>query len=384
MQQLLIIVATAMLHAASSAALTAVTLDESRVGDVEGLNLNFAAGEAFAAARAALLEPANFGPGGIVEEPIDLATVAGFDDTSLATADLVVWNGGTLEEAELAALGRFVACGGAVIAFQNAAASHFGPLFGADAGATTGTASASTSQADSPVTAGPFGTLTPATVFPTGFAGSFGANLGATGVAAAINDVGTLAASFTLGAGTAVVFTDEEIFVSQGQSGVATARWSATTETLFKNAVAWLATRQATETLFCVSLDGKEKLKVSKLGKRKLDAVAFGIWVGGGRAVLIDPTGAGFAGDALDPKGKGLKFDVSLDNEAGEAFVGSLEPLTADFEAGAVDLDAADVLKFGFSSNKKQTKVKLKLKQKLLAPAEGRKGAYSVKAKGTP
>jgi hypothetical protein len=372
-----------LLHAASSSALTAVTLDESRRGEIQGLNLNFALGEAFAAARAALLDPANFGPGGVLPEPIDVAAVPGFDDASLAGADLVIWNGGALDEAERAALGRFVACGGSVLAFHNEAAADLAPLFGADAGGATGAAQASVVDSASPVTDGPFGSLAAATVFPTGFAGSFGPDLGATGVPAASNAAGTLGASFTLGAGAAVVFADEEMFVSQGELGVAAALWSPTTETLFLNALAWLATGRATDTLFCVALAGKETLQVAKLGRRKLDPATFGVWIGGGRAVLIAPSGAGFVGDALDPKGKGLKFDVVLDPASAEDLLHSLEQLTADFDGGPLTLDPAAAAKASFKSNVKGTRAKLKVKQKLLAPAEGRKGSYTARAKAS-
>ena len=384
MRWLLAISLTCLLHTNSSTALTAVTLDESRRGDVQGLNTNFAVGEAFAAARTALLDPTNFGPGGVVSESIDLVAVPGFDDASLEGADLVIWNGGALDAAELASLGRFVACGGSLFAFHNDTAADLAPLFGADAGTTTGDAVASIVDPASPVADGPFGSIAPTTSFPTGFAGSFGASLGATGVAAASNVAGTFAASFTLGAGASVVFADEEVFVSQGAQGVAAAHWGTTTETLFLNAVAWLSAGRASATLFCVALQGKERLAVAKLGKHKLDPVTFGVWIGGGRAVMIDPAGAGFIGDALDPKGKGLKFDLVLDPEAAEGFVRSLEELTAGFDGGAVTLDPVDAPKASFKLNKKGTRAKLKVKQKILAADADRKGSYSAKAIGSP
>ena len=384
MRSLLLISLAVLLQSTASTGLAAVSLDESRRGDNGGLNLNFVVGEAFAAARTAMLDPANFGPSGAVAEAFDLQAVAAFDDASLAGADLVVWNGGALDEAEHAALGRFVTCGGAVLAFHNGAAAALAPLFGAENGGTTGTATATVADPNSPVTDGVFGSLAAGTSFGTGFAGAFGADLGATGAAVATNDAGSLAATFTLGAGAAVVFADEEVFVSQGLAGVAIARWGPTTETLFLNALAWLAEGRSVDTFVCLPLIGKEKLKVAKAGKLKVDPSTFGIWIGGDRAVLIDPAGSGFSAAALDPKGKGLKFDLVLDPAGAEDLLQALELLSAGFDGGAVALDAADAPKASFKLNKKGTKAKLKLKQKLLEPTEGRKGSYRATAKGAP
>ena len=67
-----------------------------------------------------------------------------------------------------------------------------------------------------------------------------------------------------------------------------------------------------------------------------------------------------------------------------EDLLQALELLSAGFDGGAVALDAADAPKARFKLNKKGTKAKLKLKQKVLEPMEGRKGSYSAGAKGAP
>ncbi len=205
----------------SAAPIRVLTLDESRVGvatnDYGSINFNFATGGAFQTLRGDLLNPANFGAGGIVGRAVELLpSVSALTAASLNGADVVVFaSSAPLDAAEESALADFLSAGGGVLYFANWAAEGFGNhVLGVTQGP-DGSTRAWASDLGSPVVDGPFGVFEASIADPLWLMWNLSmADVGPFGHQVLVNDNGdTFGASFEYGLGRAVLFTDEEFLM---------------------------------------------------------------------------------------------------------------------------------------------------------------------------
>ncbi len=218
-----------------------VTLDASRIGTCGALTSGFT-GPLYESIRGDLLAPANFGPAGVVPRSVQLTEVLALDFAALSNADIVLLPriSSGMDEGERMLLNSFVLAGGGVLWFANGAARVLEDFLDVTPGPFGLGVQASVSNPSSPIVSGPFGSLAQGTTVPHQFAGSF-ADVGPHGTAALTTTGGTFGASFALGAGRVVAFTDEEIVISTPVSGCAAAAYGTNARVIFLNSVAHLA-----------------------------------------------------------------------------------------------------------------------------------------------
>lgn len=222
-------------------AIRVLSLGATRAGQCPGgTDWTFLTGNAFASVRTALQNPGNFGPSGIVRRSIEfLAPVEAITPEALQSADVVLiselrnWS---LTPCESSLLTEFVRQGGGLFVFHNHAAEDFAAGLGATADG-AGSGCAVVSDVASPITAGPFGAVT-GCIAPN-YHNRFQA-AGPNG-AAFLSDGTPVGASFSFGAGHAVLICDEEWCMSTSESGCAIGTGSAMTNAMFMNAVAYVA-----------------------------------------------------------------------------------------------------------------------------------------------
>ncbi|MEO0479301.1 MAG: hypothetical protein AAF196_07470 [Planctomycetota bacterium] len=219
-----------------------VVLDSSRISQCLGNNVHFFS-MFFDQIRAALASPANFGPSGVVNRPIQLTEVAQFNESTLASADVVlaVAAGVPLEPGELMLINSFVRAGGGLLIAENRASTSIADMVGATEQASGTPGTPTISNASSPMVNGPFGTAGSVGLgISRGFGGSF-VDLGPLGTEAISLAGESFAATFVVGSGRMAAISDEEVFVSFGFNGCASAELNPTNETLFLNSMAWVA-----------------------------------------------------------------------------------------------------------------------------------------------
>jgi hypothetical protein len=217
-----------------------LTFEKLRTLDCMGeWNTNLATGEVFVDMRNAMLDPANFGPGGVVDREIQILTVPEIDASQLAGTDVVVLSilqvpATACETRELRA---FVEQGGGLFVFENNAARVYGPLFGAvglnDGNGGTGV------FVNHAVTTGPFGDVSGSS-YVLALHKHFD-TLGPDGTALLADGDGPVAAAFEVGGGRAVLICDEEWASSVLLLGCGIDASDMTAaRSFFLNAVAWV------------------------------------------------------------------------------------------------------------------------------------------------
>jgi hypothetical protein len=209
-----------------------------------GESFSFNDGPFYAGLRAELLDPANFGPSGVV--PVTLELRPAIDlirSENLGQADILVVNrprGSTLDDPALAALQAFVAGGGALLSLGDAHQTFLGApgSCAADAQATT----VDGAPGVAPVLNGPFGPVGP--TYATGYNCAF-TDLAADAAVMSINSRGpnALMQDSAAAGGRALAIADEEAFASLAVLGCASGPWAPGTpnQRLALNAFAYLA-----------------------------------------------------------------------------------------------------------------------------------------------
>jgi hypothetical protein len=227
----------------------------SRAGSVScggqpPISFSFDDGVAYAELRKALLDPANFGPAGVV--PVTFVLRPSIDHVlrrALGRADILVVNNpsGVIDEAALATIADFVAAGGSVISLGDDAATFLAKKGDcvADPEADFAGEDVAAPGPVSAILAGPFGTVTGPV--------NTGYNCAYTEIAPGVtvlaqNDKGPNAlvldaASADPRAGRAVAFGDDEIFssVTAAMCGSGKLTPGSANETLALNTFAFLA-----------------------------------------------------------------------------------------------------------------------------------------------
>ena len=221
-----------------------LTLDETRVQNVGGVNLNFETGNGYATVRNDLLNPANFGPSGTVPHTVNiLPGVSSLTPANLAEVEVVVLpyvSGGVLDSTEISVLSDFLNAGGGLLTFGNDAAPDLAPMLGA-IGDDSGSDLGEVSNSASPMVNGLFGAFGAGTNINHGFAKRF-TSLGPNGTDAIRHRFmpGFLGATFTIGAGRAAVVADEEIFNAVGGLFL-DPRLTPVNEAIFMNSFAYVS-----------------------------------------------------------------------------------------------------------------------------------------------
>ena len=221
--------------------LRVLVLDGTRTYQCGDLDFNIADGNFFDAIRAALEDPANFGPSGVVPRSVKvLPPVPRITGVALLDADVLMIsiNQVFVDECERGFIETFVSQGGGVLAFSNFAAIEVGPVFGASGTLTCRGGTGSVVAPASPVVNGPFGVVEGP--IPLMWHCVFSALGGGTEVVASTLG-GPWCATFELGLGRAVVACDEEWVGSSIEKGCAVADLDDPKLTLFLNALAWIA-----------------------------------------------------------------------------------------------------------------------------------------------
>ncbi|MEW6248954.1 MAG: hypothetical protein AB1555_19965, partial [Nitrospirota bacterium] len=210
-----------------------------------GISTSFVAGGVYAQARTDLLDPANFGPTGIVKRSVTFRS--GLQTVTLPAlegVDVFILNRPVTEltGSEGAALEEFVQGGGALLEMRPFGGGRRQIL------GTTGVTQISDVDAvltveglNSPLAGGPFGTVS--NPFPTGSSSYYGV-VGFGTILANNNSGPTLLrlAPGTLftGLGRAILFGDSETWASGYQGGGTNLYGASTNKTLFLNALAYL------------------------------------------------------------------------------------------------------------------------------------------------
>ncbi|MBK8915977.1 MAG: hypothetical protein IPM64_15515 [Phycisphaerales bacterium] len=276
-----------------------LTLDGQRSGTCSSINWTFSTGNAFSTVRNQLLLPANFGPTGLVQRPIELLPAANrFDYFALAAADVVLVSqvNQRVDSCELLELSRFVDQGGGLFVFANEAAIDFSELVGAVGGG-NGAGCASISNAATPVTAGPFGNVGGC------IAPNFHRRFASIGAGTTfLSDGQPVGAFFPVGAGRVVLICDEEWCTSVSVGGCAVGSLTspeANRIRLFLNSVAYVT--PAPDFVF----NGPERL----LGDANCDCLVNNFDIDAFVLAVLDPIGhaANYPGCDL------LNSDANLD-----------------------------------------------------------------------
>jgi hypothetical protein len=221
----------------------------SRAGSLDcpgGASFSFNDGEFYADLRAALLDPASFGPEGRV--PVTLALRPSIDlvrTGALGRADILVVNrprGTSLDDLALDALRQFVAGGGALLSLGDVRQTFLGAPgdCAADAVASVDDSGPEAAAGAAAIAHGPFGDVGPA--YATGYNCAF-TDLAAGVTVLSHNSKGPNALALELGSGRAVAFADEELFSSLAVPDCASALFVPGTpnQRLALNAFAFLA-----------------------------------------------------------------------------------------------------------------------------------------------
>ncbi len=206
--------------------------------------LAFADGGVYATARAMVLDPAYFGPGGIVSRALELApSVDALTPESLADIDIVLINelATPLNECERRTLKDFVDQGGGLFAFGNHLPEMVGDLLGAGApGDYCGAYDIAFTEAQHPVLQGPFGQLS----------GPFGyvwhcmfEDVGADGTAV-LQSKYPMGAAFSGGGGHSVVIGDDEWLMEGAVDCPASPFWGKPSAVLLLNSLAFVMPKE--------------------------------------------------------------------------------------------------------------------------------------------
>ncbi|HMN97494.1 MAG TPA: hypothetical protein PKC43_14195 [Phycisphaerales bacterium] len=232
-----------------------LSLDEVRSAPCGESSYAFATGVPSMAARDALLDPANFGLGGIIGRSATIVEPVGaINEITLQNADLVFVNSlafdpddpvldkplgfpnNALSEAEQAWLALFVEQGGGVLVFANQGTNNVSSFLGCSPAIECGPGLFFFVESDHPVIDGPFGSNT----------GLFSIvfhcrveSLGRFGVPIAESNL-PMAAAFQYGAGRIVVVNDDEWMMNTTTGCFAFRQWGEKARTLFLNSVAWM------------------------------------------------------------------------------------------------------------------------------------------------
>jgi hypothetical protein len=200
------------------------------------------ANDGFSVIRNDLLNPALFGPDGVVPHSIQFVTpVETITPERLAGVEIVLFEvSRTMPgEGELAALEAFVNRGGGLFVFGNDI-SAFASLVGAvpapdyNAGST-----ATVVDAASPLVAGPFGSLPLGPLFSLCFHGTLAA-AGPGGRVGITDGVGPFGITYRVGTGRVALLGDEELFLSSYPGFGACIGLGASSRQIFRNAVAFV------------------------------------------------------------------------------------------------------------------------------------------------
>lgn len=219
-----------------------LTFDPARAGMCDGYTLDFATSPTVANIRSALLNPANFGPGGVVSRSIVLnPPVFQLSPAALGSADVVlistigppVPGQPDMSAIEQSLVAEFVSQGGGLLALWNDAAQQLAAQFGATASPVFGDVSCDSTVTLAAPVVGPFGSG--AGCVAQNFRGFF-ATLGS-GTAIISNGVG---ATFALGAGRAVFVNDEEWYWNGGGSPCGIPSLNTSKQRLFLNSVTFV------------------------------------------------------------------------------------------------------------------------------------------------
>ncbi|MBP0020959.1 MAG: PEP-CTERM sorting domain-containing protein [Cyanobacteria bacterium SBLK] len=219
-------------QSANAATINVLTVNTGGVG-----SFDFLTGGRFNNVRDSLLNPLNYGEGGIVSDTVNyLPSVTELTSTNLSGVDVVLLAHGASNRSasELAALEAFVQNGGGMLAFGNEVASDLSSILGSTWGGYRDGIGIRVSNASSPIANGPFGTFAAGTFTRTSF-GSFFREVGENGTVGITRGGDPFAATYDFGKGRAAVFLDEEMFVSASLGG-ADARWNTTHNAYFNNA----------------------------------------------------------------------------------------------------------------------------------------------------
>jgi hypothetical protein len=232
----------------AAAPVDVLTLDSTRTPN------EFKTSSGFSGARADLLDLSNFGPDGKVPRAIQSITaVPVITPASLSGIELVILSNVTVlpTAAEDSALSSFLSAGGGLLILDNNAAVILQPILGVTPGAFSSSGVGLVSNSAAPIVNGPFGALPTGTPVTTGFAGSFATGgLTPSGTEAITNDMGILAASFTVaGGGRVAAISDDEIFASAGFVGGNSHFGSGANETVFLDSVAFVVAAPEPSTL---------------------------------------------------------------------------------------------------------------------------------------
>ncbi|MCA9277929.1 MAG: hypothetical protein H6815_03985 [Phycisphaeraceae bacterium] len=219
-----------------------LTLDSTRTELCGSIDYNFLTGNAHAAARDAMLDPANFGPGGIVERPIVfLPPVANFRCEIPAETDvLVIPASSSMTTLELSEVRLFSLRGG-IIALGDTIPEELDYRFDGNAVGPFGPATGTITTELHPVIDGPFGAVSGSLPLMThaGFTNTASwlvAPLVSTPEAIVIG-----AWTHSIGPGRTVIAGDSEWLMTLSESGCAMGNQQPEGMTLFLNAVAWVA-----------------------------------------------------------------------------------------------------------------------------------------------
>jgi RHS repeat-associated protein len=236
-----------LLYGAAGRPLVVESFDQARSLTVSGVNASFVAGAMHAAARADLLNTANFGALGTVRRPVTFRSGLNVVTLpALAGVDVFVVNLLTTEltATEVQVLEQFVREGGTVLEIRNTAVTRpllLGTLPAPFIGDLT--ADVTPEGLTSPLGNGPFGTI----ISPLLTGGNAGYATAGLATVLARNDLspnvlllppGTVFS----GAGRAVLIGDEEIVASGYTGGAGSNRYTeGSNRTFFLNAIAYLA-----------------------------------------------------------------------------------------------------------------------------------------------
>ncbi|MFG0283564.1 MAG: GC-type dockerin domain-anchored protein [Phycisphaerales bacterium JB039] len=165
--------------------------------------------------REAILDPAAFGPGAIVERTPRLIETARFDEMSLAGADVVVLSAviGGLDACERYYLRQFVDQGGGLFFFTNRAGDQMAPVLDTGLAVGCGGGDMDFASGSHPVLDGPFGALIGSWRFI--YRCEF-ESLPADATPIVVDGAAIIGAAFDDGAGRAVVINEEEWAMSAG------------------------------------------------------------------------------------------------------------------------------------------------------------------------
>jgi hypothetical protein len=225
----------------SEAPIRVLTLDESRSAFCGVINYNVSSGAYYSDLRAALLDSANFGRGGVIPRPVELLpSVSRLTGSVLAEADIVLIsvNDVPLDDCERSSLHSFVEQGGGVLAFFNDAGFEVGPIFEATGREGIEGGDVIVKQPRSPLAKGPFGTLP--RKMPLMWHRLFG-SIGRFGTEVLGSPKGrAFCATFEMGLGRGMIACDEEWIGSEIDEGCAVANLDSPKMTLFLNAFAFV------------------------------------------------------------------------------------------------------------------------------------------------